>query len=74
MSTNSRYPRGVGTIDDPPSETWHVREIDAHHIPGAMSERCLVFENHERVRRLWHYPDDWKTLSSVELLALAGFA
>jgi len=66
--------RGTGTIDDPASETWHVREIDARHIPGAKAERCLVFENRERVRRLWSYPENWETLPPPELLALAGIA
>ena len=65
-------PRGIGTIDDPPSKTWHVREIDARDIPGAKAERCLVFENHELVRRLWNFPKDWATLPAAEVLALAG--
>ena len=67
-------PQGTGTVDDGPAECWDVRELDSRDVPGARSDRCLVFENHQRVRRVWNYPGEWTTLPAAELLALAGLA
>jgi hypothetical protein len=52
--------------------TWTVRELDAGAIPGALKLRCLVFENHESVRRIWDYPHTWLTMPALDLLKLAG--
>ena len=63
----------------PPKETdvgevFTVRELDARAMPGAHGPRCLVFENHSVVRRVWHYPDDWRRMSDAALLAVAGLS
>lgn len=53
-------------------ERWTVRELDTTTLPGALGARCLVFENHSLVRRLWVYPSTWATLPAESLLRLAG--
>jgi hypothetical protein len=52
--------------------TWTVRELDTRGLPGARGDRCLVFENHEVVRRVWTFPAAWATLADAALLRLAG--
>lgn len=55
---------------------WVVREDgadDSHflgraeHVPGTA---WLRFESDLEVRRLWHYPDDWRGLSPIQLESL----
>lgn len=50
---------------------WKVRELDARGLPGARCPRCLIFENHHIVRKLWDYPEDWLKLGDAALLALS---
>ena len=57
-------------VFDARDERWVVREVDARTVPGAHGERCLILENHERVRRLWVYPAGWARLPGESLLAL----
>ncbi|HYD52750.1 MAG TPA: hypothetical protein VEA99_08990 [Gemmatimonadaceae bacterium] len=53
------------------SVEWAVFEMDARDTPGARGPRCLVFWREQCLRRVWEYPDDWRTLSDVELAALS---
>jgi hypothetical protein len=53
-------------------ETWTVREVSAHQVPGARGARCLICESASVVRRLWDYPDNWHALTDTELLALCA--
>jgi len=55
---------------------WAVREDGANeafasgrdeHVPGTA---WLRFESDHEVRRLWHYPDDWRGLSPIQLESL----
>ena|SRR5688572_23376821 len=54
---------------------WNVREDGADDVrpftsdvpPGAA---WLRFESELEVRRLWHYPDDWRGLSPIQLESL----
>src|SRR5687768_2144754 len=55
---------------------WGVREDGAdespflgrtEHVPGTA---WLRFESELEVRRLWHYPDDWRGLSPIQLESL----
>lgn len=57
---------------DPAPETWTVRELDAHGMPGARGARCLVFETAGCVRRVWNYPAAWATLPASALVRLAS--
>ena len=59
----------TGTAGSATSRT--IREIDAQTIPGARAPRCLVFENHTVVRRLWDVPASWRSLSVAALFCLA---
>jgi hypothetical protein len=52
-------------------EAFTIRELEAGACPGSRTGRCLVFENHSLVRRLWDYPADWLAMSDVAVLALA---
>ena len=54
---------------------WNVREDGADDVrpftsdvpPGAA---WLRFESELEVRRLWHYPDDWRGLSPIQMESL----
>lgn len=52
------------------ADRWLVAEVDARDIPGALAERCLVFQSEHVARRLWHYPANWHSLSDYALAAL----
>jgi len=54
---------------------WNVREDGADDERAYATEvqpgtTWLRFESELEVRRLWHYPDDWRGLSSVQLETL----
>lgn len=65
------------TFTDSEGVIWGVREDGADDArtsasasdvaPGTL---WLRFENESEVRRLWHYPDDWRGLSPVQLESL----
>ena len=46
---------------------WHVRELDTRKIPGALGDRCLVFESPEVIRRVWLFPANWWELDDGAL-------
>jgi hypothetical protein len=50
---------------------WSVVEVDAAAVPGALGPRCLVFTRPECLRRVWHYPANWRTLDDAALTALS---
>jgi len=50
---------------------WKVRELDATDMLGARHHRCLIFENHRIIRKLWHYPADWHQYGDAALLAIS---
>jgi hypothetical protein len=50
---------------------WSVTEVDAHTVPGALGARCLLFARPDCIRRVWHYPADWRTLDDAALTALS---
>ena len=50
---------------------WSVVEVDARGVPGARGARCLVFANSRSIRRVWDYPEDWRTLDDAALSALS---
>ena len=52
--------------------TWSVREDgaeDSRSLSGdvAPGTTWLRFDSELEVRRLWHYPDDWRGLSPIQL-------
>jgi len=58
-------------VYDGRGEEWLVRELDATGLPGARLSRCLIFESHHVVRRVWHYACDWRMIGDAILLALS---
>jgi hypothetical protein len=48
---------------------WTVREVDTPQ-PWARGLRCLVLNSRECVRRVWHYPSEWRKLDADQLLRL----
>ena len=59
-----------GGLRNAPATSWTVREIDARDLPGSRGERCLVFEDHATVRRVWDFPADWVALPAAALIRL----
>jgi hypothetical protein len=63
------------TFTDSDGVLWNVREdgaddtrpLAADVSPGTT---WLRFESELEVRRLWHYPDDWRGLSPIQLESL----
>lgn len=51
---------------------WRVVECDAADVPGARGPSCLIFFSEGLVRRLWDYPESWRSLELEQLEALMG--
>jgi hypothetical protein len=45
---------------------WTVREMTTPQA-WARAPRCLVLGSRECVRRVWTYPDDWRSLDADQL-------
>jgi hypothetical protein len=63
------------TFTDSQGVLWIVKEDGADDARPATSDIApgttwLRFENDLEVRRLWHYPDDWRGLSPIQLESL----
>jgi hypothetical protein len=63
------------TFTDSDGVAWSVREDgadDARPLAADVSPGTswLRFESDLEVRRLWHYPDDWRGLSPLQLESL----
>ena len=51
---------------------WEVHEVTiASAVPWARGERCLLFRSSSSIRRVWSYPENWRTLSQDELERLS---
>jgi hypothetical protein len=55
---------GVGCV-------WSVHEVSAGAVPWAHGTRCLLFGSEAAIRRVWHFPAEWRTLSDAQLEALS---
>ena len=63
------------TFTDSQGVEWAVMEDGADDTRVSASDLApgttwLRFENESEVRRLWHYPDDWRGLSPLQLESL----
>src|SRR5688572_11164050 len=63
------------SFTDSSGVTWAVREDgadDARSLSGDTppGTTWLRFDSELEVRRLWHYPDDWRRLNPVQLETL----
>jgi hypothetical protein len=65
-----KHSLGSRVAVDPQGRTWTVRETDSTHVPGARARRSLIFDSVGCCFRVWHYPPDWRDLTTAELLAL----
>lgn len=66
-------PDGDGTrVIERNADAWHIHEADSTSTPGAVSSRSLICESSAVVRRLWHFPMDWRALSDRAILDLFG--
>ena len=74
--TDAERPIGVAderrrTFRDAAGCTWSVHEVAAGAVPWAHGPRCLLFGSETAIRRVWHYPPEWRTLSDAELETLS---
>ena len=63
------------TFTDSDGAVWTVREDGADDgrsltTDASSGTTWLRFESDLEVRRLWHYPDDWRGLSHIQLESL----
>lgn len=49
---------------------WHVVECASAGVPGARGPCCLIFFSEGTVRRIWEYPEEWRSLELFELESL----
>lgn len=63
------------TFNDSDGVVWTVREDGADEARSLAADvppgtTWLRFESELEVRRLWHYPDDWRGLNPLQLESL----
>ena len=63
-------PRGRVFVDRARVE-WRVEEVPAAAVPAAKRPACLVFQSEAAIRRIWHYPPNWRQLTDAELELLS---
>ena len=59
----------VHVVVDRDGTEWTAREL-ATPQAWARAPRCLVLSSRECVRRVWAYPDHWRSLDADQLLRL----
>lgn len=72
------FPAGAEAADTAASHSvfdrngteWLVQELETPQA-WARGVRCLILNSRECVRRVWHYPDNWRTLDAEALFALS---
>jgi hypothetical protein len=50
---------------------WTAQEIELGSVAWAHAPRCLVFQSAVAIRRVWHYPAEWRSLSDAALETLS---
>ena len=73
------YPANGGAASEPYPHVvvdrsgveWSVREVETPQA-WARAARCLVLSSRECVRRIWRYPDEWRTLDADVLFRLGA--
>jgi hypothetical protein len=70
------FPANGGAADSPShvvvdtnGTEWTVREVPTPQT-WAHAKLCLVLNSRECVRRVWHYPKNWRSMDADSLLAL----
>ena len=75
LNTRGIYPVDQVTFTDSQGVEWAIKEDGADDTRPSAADIApgttwLRFENESEVRRLWHYPDDWRGLSPLQLESL----
>ena len=65
-AADERYPH---VVVDRNGVEWTVLEVPTPQV-WAKDVRCLVLNSRECVRRVWRYPQHWRTLDADVLLRL----
>lgn len=52
------------------SRQWIVREVNSRGVPGARRDTCLLCESAEVIRRIWDFPENWRTVDDEALWKL----
>ena len=65
-AADERYPH---IVVDGHGVEWSVREVPTPQV-WAKGIQCLVLNSRECVRRVWQYPQHWRTLDADTLLRL----
>jgi hypothetical protein len=56
---------------DGDGRSWTVQEIACADVLWARGPHCLLFQSDTAIRRVWHYPTEWRGLSDEELERLS---
>ena len=59
------------TFTDEDGNRWEVVEVDGLRVPASRGRRCLIFRAAHAVRRVWCYPQEWKSFGAEELVRLS---
>ena len=57
------------TFRDESGALWWVHEVSGEAL-GSSRPLCLLLISGTKLRRVWTYPSDWRSLTPAELLAL----
>jgi hypothetical protein len=58
------------TFRDETGAIWWAHEVSGEAL-GSKRPFCLLFISGTKLRRVWTYPANWRSLTPAELLALA---
>lgn len=57
------------TFRDAGGALWWAHEVEGQAL-GAPGRMCLLLISGTKLRRVWSYPPDWRSLTTLELLSL----
>ena len=57
------------TFRDAGGALWWAHEVEGQAL-GAPGRMCLLLISGTKLRRVWTYPPDWRSLTAAELLGL----
>ena len=57
------------TFRDAGGALWWAHEVEGQAL-GAPGRMCLLLISGTKLRRVWSYPPDWRSLTATELLSL----
>lgn len=57
------------TFRDASGALWWAHEVEGQAL-GAPGRMCLLLISGTKLRRVWSYPPDWRSLTATDLLGL----